>query len=300
MKIFLSSVVAAIILISCSRKDNEFVEAPEYSGEAQVSFNNYVDQGINGYAIREVSIADSFINMNVEVKLVNTTATAKNDIKVYLTKNDAAIADVNPALTPLSLNAAAVKFDISQPVIIKKGQRSASINLFINPSKLDLSKSNAIGLGIFKVEGAGVQNSFNTNVVVEIITRNKYDGKYILKAGTFHPTNATLAGPVGPYADWELITTGANSVIFYDTHPWANGSNSATPAGYEPTFTVNPGTNAVTVTADPSLGVINNPTYNSRYVPASGGGGTFYVSWQYAGSGGNRVFTDTLIYTGPR
>lgn len=287
--------IVSVLLASCSKKTTTGVEDVKYTGAKMVSFNNY-----SGFQSKAIPVVDSFVGIDYEIKLANTTGTANAPISVTLIKDDNAINEYNTlngtSLKPVPVNA--YRFE-QKTVTISKGARTAKVHFEINPVRLSGMTSPAFGISIYSVSGDGaiIHNSeAQTSIVVEIIAINQWDGLYSFRARTVHPTNGTLAGPVGPYADLELITTGPNTVVWGETHPWANGSSSATPAGYEPTFRINPVTNAVTV-ENTVAAAENVPGANSRYDPATK---TFYVAWRYNGSGGYREFYDTLRYTGPR
>lgn len=181
-------------------------------------------------------------------------------------------------------------------VTFKPGEFVTYLKLVLDPTNL-VNVPNRIGLGfqIAEAPDALISNS-KSQLGVEIGTKNQWDGIYRLDAYTQHPTNAILTGVVGPY-EMPLITSAFNKVTWAFTHPWANGSNSTTPPGYNPVFTINTATNAVTVTDNSGIGFENDPGYTSRYDPAAK---KFYVKWRYNAAGGYRVFTDTLTFLRPR
>lgn len=185
--------------------------------------------------------------------------------------------------------------------------RQISINLI--KSQLDFSKSYAFGL---KVTGSSVGSpSLSSNVyIVNVIVKNKYDGKYELTFKNYHPTaNPSYTGDV---LEMEMHTTGSTSVKLY----WPNEGyynpailNGALSAfgGQEPNYTVNETTNAVTV-QNSAPGAVTFYTmaagYNSVYIPATK---TFDVKWGYNydpggvfNAGTTREWTQQIKYLGPR
>ena len=182
-------------------------------------------------------------------------------------------------------------------VTFKPGEFVKFLKINLDPSAL-VSLSMRVGLGLLIAEAPGALISASKNQIgVEISSKNQWDGIYRLDAYTEHPTNPVLTGVVGPY-EMPLITIGSDKVIWQFTHPWANGSNSTTPAGYNPVFTIDPTTNSVAVTDISGIGFENDPSYpNPRYDPAAK---KFYVKWRYNAAGGFRLFTDTLTYLRPR
>ena len=198
------------------------------------------------------------------------------------------------------LPAAAYVVDAGNPyngkewtVTFNAGEHAKPILIKLDASKMDLSKQYAFGFTIADASGATIGSQ--RSALIQVGIKNQYDGVYSLTGTANHPTNATLIGPYGP-DDFDLITAGEKSIQLGSNHPWSAASGSGLPAGYEPIYTIDAATNAVTVTnkavvAEPIAGTTN------YYDPATR---TIYAAWQYAGSGGYRQFWDTLVYKGPR
>ncbi len=180
------------------------------------------------------------------------------------------------------------------------------------PGTITIPAGSHEGTGIFSVNIADLTNfgtrfaigltitnpgaqSGGKSLLIFLTGRNKYDGLYTLTGFTSHPTVTSLTGPVGPYADVPLITLSDYSVVLGIAHPWANGSNSQLPPGYEPIYTI-AADNSVTVSNSTGIEQVDL-TYDNHYDPATK---TIYAKWYYTGTGGDRIFTDTLVYTGPR
>lgn len=184
---------------------------------------------------------------------------------------------------------------------------------FLNVNGWDLSQSYAMAFTIVGADdGAQVTqdvqldtanhiSSYNRTVVVEIGPRNQWDGIYRLKGYILRAGDASATGTVGP-KEIGLVTTGSYSVRYDRTHGWANQSTIGIAASVSnPTYTVDPGTNLVTVTSDGGdfpAGIMNAPGYTSKYDPATK---TFYAygTWSAAGVT-SRLMADTLVYLRPR
>ena len=189
------------------------------------------------------------------------------------------------------------------------GELAREIFINLNKSQLDFSKSYAFGL---KVTSSSVGSpSLGSGVyIINIIVKNKYDGKYELTFKNYHPT--ANSGYTGGVLEMEMHTTGSTSVKIY----WPdegyynpailNGALSAFGA-QEPNYTVNETTNAVTV-QNSYPGAVTFYTmaagYNSVYIPATK---TFDVKWGYNYDPGGvfngattREWTQQLKYLGPR
>ncbi|TDH21312.1 DUF1735 domain-containing protein [Segetibacter sp. 3557_3] len=294
-------VVAA--LAACS-KDINTVPDVAYEGAPMVNFNNYYDDdGMAGYTKYEAELKDSFFTANIEVKLTNTTETAKQNIKVYLVKNDALVFDYNTkhgtTLLPLPVTSTAWSLDFTQPVIIKKGERKATIPIMINPLKFDLAKQNALGIAIDRVEGAALNTGDESALVIEFGARNRYDGYYATKGSAFHPSYSTYTwnsqGVFECGEGFALVTSGPNSVDLNPGQPLFTAGSLTYFAAVVPRFTVNPQTNKVTISSTiPTTVFVQYPTYDSRYDPATK---SFYIKYGWSG---DRVATDTFTYCGPR
>jgi hypothetical protein len=289
-----SFMIAVVLLVSCSKKTTTGVEDITYSGPKMVSFNNY-----EGYQSASIPVKDSFITIQYQVKLANTTSTANGPIRVKLVKDDNIIYEYNTAngasLFPVPLGS--YRFEQTE-ITIPAGARTATVRFQVNPAKFGTGGSPAFGLSIFSVDGDGAvvhTDNAQTHLVVEILALNQWDGIYRLKGYILRAGDLVKTGIVAPY-DMPLITTGANSVEFYDLQLWADGTGVA--INY-PVLSINSTTNAVTVTSNPLITppVTNNPNYTSRYNPADK---TFYISFYWNGDPNSRLCTDTLTYLRPR
>lgn len=297
-----------LLLLGC-KKEDVVGQQVNYTGNPQVNFNNYMDDnGSFGYHKVEAQLIDSFININIEIKLTNTTATAQNDISIYLIKVDALVSEYNTTngttLEALSGASTALDFDFSKPVVMKKGTRVVTIPMRLNAARLDLSKQNALGLAILKVTGADLNTGAESKLVLEFGTRNKYDGIYSIKGyGFLGMTNTsapyTFNIPCGDPNEIYVSTSGENSVRLDGQPFWRNGAlqfyNNVLPE-----ITFNPTSNAVTnVTGygasaaltfpDPSA-----PTYPARYDATSK---TIYVRYRVLNPGWYAIDTLTFCRT---
>lgn len=287
---------------SCKKKDAVGIQA-SYAGSPWVNFNNYMDDNGNfGYHKVDLQIKDSFVSTNIEIKITNTTGTAPNDINIYLMKVDALVSDYNTAngttLEPVSGTSAVIDFDFSKPVVLKKGTRTVTIPLRVNAAKLDLSKQNAIGIAISRVEGAELNSGMESKLVIEFGTRNEYDGYYQTKGAAYHPSYGNYVwnsqGVLACGNGFALITSGANSVDLAPGQPLFTAGTLTYFSAVLPRFTVNPSTNKVTVTTTNATVFVQYPSYDSKYDRTAK---AFYVKYGWST---DRVATDTFTYCGPR
>jgi hypothetical protein len=90
-----------------------------------------------------------------------------------------------------------------------------------------------------------------------------------------------------------LITLDANSVTFKQV--WANNTGVGGIDGLK--LSVDPATNNVTCSSTANATLVNEPTYNNHYDPATK---TFYISFLWGTFPNNRAATDTLTFNRPR
>ena len=179
--------------------------------------------------------------------------------------------------------------------------------LKINLKTIDLvALGRRVGLGfqLASADNGAVLSASQNQVAVELGSKNKYDGIYEITGAALREADPLLTGSFGPY-ERTLVTTGANSVQWIGQVLWANGSNSALPAGYEPEITVDPVTNLITLLRSPNgLISMTNPVVRTdilngtqqRYDPASK---TLYFEFTYT-TPTNRLFSFKAKYLRPR
>ena len=299
-------IVSLVLLYSCKTKD-PFVTDVNYSGTPQISFNNYINEDQEfGYNAIGFPIKDSFVTVNIEFKITNSTSLLDHDVKIYLQKNDAVVSDYNTVhgtnYVPVSVTNPGIRVDLSQPVILKAGQRFASLPIQVNVVKLGLNAPSALGLAIVNAEGATV-SALQNKLVVAFIARNQWDGVYRLKGYFVHPTTSLVGG--FDVNDIELRTSGANSVTMFwrsagdYAHPVSNSGQLTYFTLQSPIYTINAANKVTAVdnyfTSQGGVVYSIDPAYNNRYDPATK---TIYAQYSY--SSGTRIYTDTLIYLGPR
>ena len=289
--------IASFLLISCEKDEEPF--PPIESAEKTIIQLPEAEDGPLKTLALELTAGVATIDL-VEIRRDAANAAELNKTLAVKIKNQNALISEPSAGEINELPRNLYTSHIDNPfdgqywtVTFKPGEFVKFLKINLDPSALiNLSMRAGLGFQIAEAPGARISASKN-QIGVEISAKNQWDGLYRLDSYTEHPTNPLLTGVCGPY-EVPLITIASNKVIWGFTHPWANGSNSATPAGYNPVFTINPTTNSVTVTDNSGIGFENDPSYtNPRYDPATK---KFYVKWRYNAAGGFRMFTDTLTY----
>jgi hypothetical protein len=214
LKLTTALIITALFLNGC-KKESYFIDDIKYSGPIMVNLNNY-----DGYVKYDLNIEDKWIDQEFEVKITNTMGTAKEPIKVVLQQDNNPVTEYNTvhgaSLTPLANNL--YKFEQTE-VTIPAGQRSAKFKYQVNIGKFSLGLSNAMGLSIKSVSGAGAvvnTDDNQTRLVVEYGTKNKWDGVYTMYSGFARADNPDLVGvefaASKDFQYYYLATTGSNSV----------------------------------------------------------------------------------------
>ncbi len=264
------------------------IEEPEsqVAGKGQNRFRPSVDGGI-GLAVfnaeagtfplveiwRDVN-SNSALNSGatIEFEVDNSLLTA------YNASNPASEKDFVPAPS------AAVS-TVGSSVTYAAGEFTKAIMVNLDPTKLDLSARNAIGIRLKNPsDGYGISGlTENGEFIAEVIVKNKYAGSYNYTGhiGRYDAVSCELielGGPVQPGVSVDLATTGANTVS--TVLLWATGSTIGG-IGTSQTIAIDPATNAVTLTANgaspANWGPI--PGQPNKYDPATG---EIYVSYKWS------------------
>ncbi len=277
-----------------------------------------VDFGLN------VAATTQTVNDIVYVNLESGVA-ASSAVNVTLTNNTAALLSAYNTANGLTGSSAVLAlptslYNVALTLTIPAGGRNVQVPVNVtNTTTLDPNRQYAVGLTISAVDGGYKIATNLDDLLIVFGVKNAYDGKYNLRGKFHHPTGANP--PANFTTNVEMQTTGPNSVKMY----WPLAAAFASPISFggslnyfgtqEPEFTVNTGTNAVTV-QNVAAGAVTFYTmsatgfgaapYIHRWVPATK---VFYASWGYnLGAGGafggngsiSRMWEDTLTYTGPR
>lgn len=226
---------------------------------------------------------------------------APKDIKVTLAIDPTGLAAFNLAQSPntnyvlLSPNA----YSFNTTVIIRKGEQFGYADITFKPGLVDLSVSNALAIKIVDAEGVLISGNYHT-FIYSVGVKSPYEGVYSLRGFILRAGDPVLTGPTGVY-ERTLLTVSANSVRMAENHGWSASSGPGAIASTvsNPTYSVDPATNLVTITSDGGpfpAGMMNLPGNTSRYDPATK---TFYVYSTWGGGPGVREMKDTLTFLRP-
>jgi len=229
-----------------------------------------------------VEVTLSVASIALKTPVTVTLATDTTDAQAYVTANGG---KVLPASDYSLVN--------NGKITIEPGQQIVKVWVKFQGQNINFSNNYVVGLKITNANGAIIASNLNV-AILKLTLQSIYQGTYSIKGFILRVNGGVpdtkLGGNFNGYTQ-ELSTIGANQVGFVVL--WADGSDAGSVDGTS--FTVDPATNAVTVSATGNATLTNAPGYNSRYDPATK---TFYVSFVW-NTPGTRASTDTLTYVGP-
>ena len=297
----LLALVAGLLVVSSCHRDSIYGDITPNTDRIIVEFTD-TKEPVNvalEYNTNTVTFDVTDLQFMVRSKV-------QSDVNVSIGANNAIVTDFNNEngtsydAVPFS------KFGFeTTDFTLSATERKKKVRLKIKPSDVATGEW-AIGLDI-KTVSAGEVSQIANKIIMLISVKNKYDGVYHLKGFYTRTDNPALNGPFE--TDVEMITTGPNSVAMYwpdfgDYYqPFSNNgsltafSNVAPEAFFSGSDQV---TSINNYTGDPATGPFMTPYpgANSRYV--GGAAPVIYLKYYYNTNPANRIFADTLIYTGPR
>jgi hypothetical protein len=262
----------------------------------------------SGFTSVAVDYGTNFIDLDVaQIRfMIRTYVTANATAKITLTPGVVYDYNDNNGTSYTAVPASLFTL-VNDQFTLTATERSKSIRIHIKPSDIATGQ-NAIGISIAEVSGGEVSRIAGT-LVIAVSVKNKYDGLYHMK-GFYKRTDAVGAPYNGPFeTDVAMITTGPNSVAMYSdevggyTQPFFNAGSVFGFVNVGPEIFFNATDQVVSInnyTGDPSAGPFMTlyPAVTNRYVP--GAAPVIYLKYYYNTDPNNRVFSDTLTYTGPR
>ena len=247
--------------------------------------------------INVTAIESSATPTLLKLALVNllSDSPAEQDINVTLVRDTSITGAYNrdPATVNPVTEFADADISSTFKVIIPKGQRTAFLQVTLpNSASLDLTQTYALGLKIASADGGAVVAANQQKVLVAVAIKNPYDGVYENRSYTLRSGDPSRTGSVAPY-EIGLVTAGAYTVQSEILHKWADGSGIGITY---PIFTIDPATNAVTVTGS-GFTLLDAPGYTNRYDPATK---KIYAAFTWGAGPASRLALDTLTYLRPR
>lgn len=298
--LFVSLLAGALALSSCKR-DYIYGNITPNTDRVIVEFTDTKEA-------HNIAMDYSSSSITVDVAQLEfmVRSTVSSDATVKIKSNADVVDDYN---TANGTSYSSVPFNLysfeTTDVVLTATERKKTVRIRIKPSDVAVGEW-AIGLEIASTNVGEVSQIAN-KVVILLSVKNKYDGVYHLKGYYTRTDNPDLNGPFE--TDVEMITTGPNSVAMY----WTDGGGYAQPfvaagsltgfSNVDPEVFFNAGDQVSSInnyTGDPTNGPFMTPYpgANSRFV--SGATPVIYLKYYYNTNPNNRIFADTLIYTGPR
>ena len=299
IKTALLSLTSLTFLSSCLKDNSHYVDFA--ASKPLVELPVATGVGANGGEFQSVAFAISTTPAVLDL-LVNVAAPKplSTSLNVKFSVNAAALTAYNAANKAADSTAVqyillpAADYSSTLSVTIPANQNSANLVININTSLIDASQKYILPLTI--TDGGGQQISNYNTVLYNVQVKNAYDGVYNLKGFVFRDVNGAndpaLGGNFSALTQ-SLVTTNATSVTL--TPIWSSGAAAAGVGGT--TISVNPTTNAATISSTANATLKNAAGYNSHYDPTVK---TFYVSYTWGTAPNDRAETDTLVYSGSR
>jgi len=221
-KIFSSSLILAVIAITiagCLKdkgfQDNKYgINDPDKSA---ISVGFPLAKNAKNTKGLDVSATPQVFDDIVVINL-NSSAPAKQDIHITLVVNPSLITNYNAATGATMQVLTAGQYTVPLTATIPAGSTLVKIPITVpSTTSLSATASYGIGLSIASVDGGYLIAQNQKDLLVEIVIKNKYDGKYHLRG--FH----NRPGLDAPYDETVyMITSGPNSIAMW----WpANGAS---------------------------------------------------------------------------
>ncbi|MBL0357233.1 MAG: hypothetical protein IPP72_10275 [Chitinophagaceae bacterium] len=340
--------VGAVALALSACKKTVTTEPLNGAGQTLVKFV-FTDAGANpngipdtangkyaGYSLFNVDLSPTPQTLEVaDLRRDVPNSTELNKPMTIVIQNDpGAVTAYDPEL--ISLPDGSYTADPSNPisgtgytVTLAPGELAKTFKITIpDVTSLDLNNRYGLGFTISTVDADGHISALQKTLVIEIGTKNPWDGAYRLYASFFRSDLPTYVGvnesPAGYYEFYNLITSGPNTVdatINTTTYGVTNtqiiyviGSGYTYFTGVAPRINVDKNSHAVTVTqgtaaVGTSVAFLQNATElaASKYYPNgiasaanSAGKPTIVAHFRWSSGGIDRNAKDTFVYRQPR
>jgi len=271
---------------SCLKDSKNYVNVSQSPALAELPLAAYTGVGVLTTEALPISTTPQVIQIAVNVAVAKPLSTPTT---FTLALDPGAVATYNTAnSTDYTLLPAADYSVSSWTVTVPAGQHLAYINVSVNSNLVDPAGQFILPVKIVSAGGLTI-DQYN-ELLLNVIAKNQYDdvysiNGYVLRNSSTGP-DPVLSGNFSGYTQ-DLTTVNATAVNWAPL--WNGGSEAAGVAGT--ILTVNPTTNAVTITSSGNATLTNATGYNSHYDPANK---VFYISYTWGTAPNNRAETDTL------
>lgn len=286
--------LAGVTFLSACLKDDNFVDFSKVGTLVELPLAAY-NPDAKGNKIVVLSYPSDATSVDHQVVVnVASPEPVSSNLDVTLKVDDAALTAYNTAnATTYTLMPTNVYTIPSLKVTVPSGQRTTALIVKFNPSLItDFTKQYVLPISIADASGQKISNYKTVFYVVGV--KNKYDGTYKVNGNALRAGDPVLSGTF-PEQTYKLITAGPNSVQFSKTAVWASGAGIGGISEW--ILTVNPVTNAVTITDNANPAVTANPAGINTYDPATK---TFRIKAYWGNGPTHRAWEATFVYSGPR
>jgi hypothetical protein len=284
----------ALTTSSCLKSSDTYVDFSKAGTLVELPLAGY---GPNADGDKFVFLSYAATLPSVENPVVVNVASPKplsTALDVTLKVDDAALTSYNVKhATTYSLLPATAYSIANLKVNIPANQRTANLAVTLKPNMItDFSKQYVLPITIVDASGQKISNYRTVYYVVGV--KNAYDGKYTVTGSAVREGDPVLSGPFAAQ-EFSLITAGPYAVDMSKTAVWASGSGIGGIGPFR--LTLNPTTNAITVTDAVNAAVVNNPDGINKYDPATK---TFQISVYWGTGPTNRAWEAKFVYKSPR
>ena len=283
--------VAVIGLFGSCLKDNgpiqDFSQSPALVG--------FQYTGNSAFAFSQSLLPQPGDSVQLEVTLSVASLTQSTPVSVTIAPDQATLDTYNGANSTNYVQVSSATYSLANggKVTINPGQQIVKLLITFDGTQIDFAQSNALALKITSAQGAKIATNLDWAIYL-LKLRNIYEGNYVLSGNRIGYSGPTSGSPVAftvPLSGTYLLpTVGLNSV----TAPFADLG------GLTILVTVNPITNAVTVTDDPSnpsgFTGEGNDGAPSTYDPVTH---TFDLHFKYINGAGNLRHIDEKLVLAP-
>lgn len=281
-KIYLPGILALLSLVMTSCLDDDMYALDPSRGSNVIEFLNVTTPGTDYNAKYLTFTPKTFVSepeseFMMGVNYAGPEDGAPSDITVTLSPN-AAVA------TELGYNQlGSTLYTMPTSVTIKKGEKSVQFAVKVKTAQFDLTKKNGLAVSITNATYGTISGN-NATAVFNLPVKNKYDGVYKINDGFVQrysapstpTTGDALNGSLKGNPDVSLVTVDANTVEITNLR-WAGGSSGV--GGIDNLrATIDPVTNAVSMSALGNATLKNRVGMDNRYDPATK---TLYLNFDW-------------------
>ncbi|TKC12422.1 DUF1735 domain-containing protein [Pedobacter polaris] len=297
----LAMLVAVTALTSCLKDDSTVLD-PDKSVGNVIEFANPKDISVHGSTTAAYIFSYDNVptptNQTISVSYSGPEAVAPKDIEVEIGLGpQSVITQYNTEQNGSMIMMPSDKYVINATkVVIPKGKRTASFTISFKTSTFVVGDLYALPLQIKSASHGIISGNFS-NIILNVIPKNLWDGIYSVEAGTITrytnpttPANDALSGSMAGNPDVTLQTKTANSVTVVGLN-WANKGGGV--GGVDPiTMTIN-ANNTLSFSSGVTTTLLKETTGRTNtYDPATK---TFTINFDWNPAGAKREVVGLVL-----